>query len=84
MGLLITIVFIVLFILLVCDSYSAVIYKSILKNDKEFLEEMSCYFDEDNVNTLRSIKNKVKHDAEHNRKMLDKEIKSLSEQDIDE
>ena len=78
MGILITIVFIILCILLVCASYYAVIYKSILKNDKEFLEDMSCYFDEDNVNTLRRLKHKVKKDADHNREMLDKEIKSLS------
>jgi hypothetical protein len=84
MGLLITIVFIILSILLVCASYTAIIYKSLLKHDKDFLENMSSCFDEDNIQTLIKLKHKLKNDGEHNRKMLDEEIKSLSEDNIDE
>ena len=84
MGLLITIVFIILCILLICASYSAVIYKKELKNKHESMEEILSYFEEDGLYALQGLRDKVKQETEHNRKMLDKKIKSSREQDIDE
>ena len=84
MGLLITIAFIILTIALIYFAYVSIIYKSIIKNNHRFMEETISYFEEDGLYALKGLKDKEKYDAEHNRKMLDKEIKSLSEQDIDE
>lgn len=102
MGLLITIIFLILAILLVCASYSALIYKSIIKNDKEFLEDIHINQDMhvvqtpdpilDNedlkgtgyrwINASRPVNDN--EDYEHNRKMLDQEIKNLGVDRIDE
>ena len=81
MGFLITVVLIIITISLIGLAYTAIIYNTELKKSDKSMEEILSYFEEDGLYALQGLRDKVKEDAKHNRKMLDEEIKKLGNKD---
>lgn len=78
MGFIITVVFIIITVALIGLAYTAIVYNTELKNRNKETEEILSYFEEDGLYALKGLRDKVKEDAEHNRKMLDHEIKNIA------
>lgn len=81
MGFLISVVFIIITISLIGLAYTAIVYNTELKKSDKSTEEILSYFEEDGLHALQGMRDKVKEEAEHNRKMLDEEIKKLGNKD---